>query len=175
MQSEQDLEGGLVTLHLLDSAEGHALQTWKFENAVAVKIGRSGDCDVTLADSRVSRLHAELHHRDGKWSLRSHGRNGTLVGGADVAEVQLKDGNVIQLGPNGPALKFNTVTEEDSTMATVENFELSGLDFLDIDEERKAAEVKQIVDTEAFRELQERARLLKQGRDEFVPDTKADG
>ena len=174
MQSEQDVEGGLVTLHLLDSAEGHTLQTWKFENAVAVKIGRSGDCDVTLADSRVSRLHAELHHREGKWSLRSHGRNGTLVGGADVAEVQLQDGVVFQLGPNGPSLKFNTVTDEEST-ATVENFELSGLDFLDIDEERKAAEVKQIVNTEAFRELQERARLLKEGRDDFVPDTEADG
>jgi hypothetical protein len=50
-------------------------------------------------------------------------------------------------------------------MATIDNIDPNAFDFLDIDEKQKAEEVKQIVETDAFRELQERARRLREGED----------
>ncbi|MQA83289.1 MAG: FHA domain-containing protein [Streptosporangiales bacterium] len=45
-------------------------------------IGRDPACDLTVSDSTVSRLHAELRWRDGEWVLADLGsRNGTRVNG----------------------------------------------------------------------------------------------
>lgn len=170
MQSDRDLEGGRLTLQLLDAAQGHTIQTWHFEDCQSVKIGRASDSDITLADSRVSRLHVELKFEDGKWDLHSLGRNGTSIDGEKVSESRLRDGAVFQLGPDGPTFKFTTMTNEDSSMVTIDNIDPTAFDFLTVDEQQKAAEVQQIVETDAFRELQQRARRLR-GEDPSTSDT----
>jgi hypothetical protein len=114
-----------------------------------------------------------LQYDDGKWVLHSHGRNGTTIDGASVAETRMRDGVIFQLGSGGPSFKFVTVSDEDSSMATIDNFDPSAFDFLEIDEQQKAEEVNQIVDTEAFRQLQERAKRLRADDGACLPETDA--
>ncbi len=67
-------------------------------DAVAT-IGRSPDCTVHLADSSVSRRHAELRPAGDGWALVDLGStNGTRVNGATVTERRLKDGDAISVG-----------------------------------------------------------------------------
>ena len=115
--SSQDI-GGSCTLHLLDSSQGHPIQTWRFKDCHHLSIGRADDSDISLADPQISRMHVELTFDDGKWVLQSHGRNGTQVGGEMVTEVRLTDRTVFQLGPNGPSLQFVTVNNSVSELMT---------------------------------------------------------
>jgi pSer/pThr/pTyr-binding forkhead associated (FHA) protein len=154
---------GNVALHLLDAVQGHRVQTWRFQDQSTITIGRGADNDINLADAQVSRRHVELVHRDAKWWLLSHGRNGTWMNGAMEAEACLMNGAVFQLGSNGPSFQFVTVNDSASALVTVDNLDAAALDFLAIDEQRRAEEVQQIADGEAFRELQEQARRLKSG------------
>jgi pSer/pThr/pTyr-binding forkhead associated (FHA) protein len=62
-------------------------------------IGRHRNCDVLLADAKVSAYHARVDRVGDGWSivdLRS--RNGTLVNGQRVQRVSLKDGDEISVG-----------------------------------------------------------------------------
>jgi hypothetical protein len=159
----QHEESGSFTLHLLDSAQGHPIQTWHFRDRTRVRLGRAAENDISLADTQVSRIHVELHYRDGKWVLHSLGRNGTRMDGAIVSEARLPDRAIFQLASNGPSFQFVTVNNSVSNLATIDNIDPGALDFLVIDERRKAEEVQQIADSETFRELQEQARRLRQG------------
>jgi len=156
---------GSMTLHLLDSAQGHRIQTWRFKDRSQVTIGRDDDSDIALADTQVSRRHVEIVYRDTKWMLHSHGRNGTWIGGAMVAETSLTSGAIFQLGSGGPSFQFVNVNESLAPLATIDAIAPDALDFLAIDEARKAEEVRQIADGEAFRELLDQARRLKSGND----------
>ena len=68
----------------------------------AASIGRDSANDIVLLnDSMVSRSHAELQFRDGRWLLLDLGsRNGTIVNGRRVRQHPLKDGDRIQCGEN---------------------------------------------------------------------------
>ncbi len=154
---------GSMTLHLLDSAQGHRIQSWRFQDRSQVTIGRDDDSDIALADTQVSRKHVEIVYREGKWMLHSHGRNGTWIGGAMVSEANLTSGAIFQLGSGGPSFQFVTVNDSLTPLATIDAIAPDALDFLAIDEERKAEEVRQIADGDAFRELLEQARRLKSG------------
>jgi pSer/pThr/pTyr-binding forkhead associated (FHA) protein len=62
-------------------------------------IGRSPDSTVHLADTSVSRRHAELRPAGDGWAVADIGStNGTRVNGATVTERRLKDGDVITVG-----------------------------------------------------------------------------
>ena len=62
-------------------------------------IGRSPDCTVHLADTSVSRRHAELRPAGDGWALVDAGStNGTRVNGAIITERRLKDGDAITVG-----------------------------------------------------------------------------
>ncbi|HSH22696.1 MAG TPA: DUF3662 and FHA domain-containing protein [Acidimicrobiales bacterium] len=62
-------------------------------------IGRSPDCTVHLADTSVSRRHAELRPAGDGWAVVDTGStNGTRVNGATVTERRLKDGDAITVG-----------------------------------------------------------------------------
>jgi pSer/pThr/pTyr-binding forkhead associated (FHA) protein len=65
-----------------------------------VTIGRDAVNDVVLdADPEVSRVHAELRHRDGQWLAVDLGsRNGTTVNGRPVGRHPLRDGDRLRLG-----------------------------------------------------------------------------
>ena len=62
-------------------------------------IGRSPDCGVFLDDVTVSRRHAALLQRDGRWMIEDLGSlNGTFVNRRRVDSAPLEDGDEIQIG-----------------------------------------------------------------------------
>jgi len=65
-----------------------------------VVVGRSPDCDVVLDDPRVSKRHAALRRRDGRWWIEDLGStNGTVVDGRPLhAPAALTPGGRIELG-----------------------------------------------------------------------------
>lgn len=64
-----------------------------------VTIGRHPDRQVVLLDRRASRLHAEVRLVDGRHLLRDlDSANGTLVNGESVHEIELSDGDALEIG-----------------------------------------------------------------------------
>ncbi len=65
----------------------------------SVRFGRAEDNDVVLADDlKVSRRHTEILCRQGTWWARDCGsRNGTLVNGSKIADVELVDGDRVRI------------------------------------------------------------------------------
>jgi hypothetical protein len=62
-------------------------------------VGRHHSCDVVLDDPTVSRLHARLAFRDGKWVLHDlASTNGTLINGARLDWCTLQPGDHLVLG-----------------------------------------------------------------------------
>ena len=64
-------------------------------------LGKQPDCQVVLADSKVSRRHARLFERDGRVFVEDLGStNGTLVAGRAIeGEMPLADGAAFENGP----------------------------------------------------------------------------
>lgn len=64
-----------------------------------ITIGRDPDNDLVLDDRRVSRRHAEIRLRLGRYTLYDlQSTNGTFVNGRRVAEIALSDGDRIAIG-----------------------------------------------------------------------------
>lgn len=62
-------------------------------------IGRHHGCDVLLGDLSVSRRHARLFFRDGRWIVQDlDSTNGTSVNGSRVGRCELRPGDDISLG-----------------------------------------------------------------------------
>jgi hypothetical protein len=62
-------------------------------------IGRSRSCDIVLEDPNVSRRHARLIHRDGRWVLQDlASTNGTHLNGRRVGRCELRVGDLLLLG-----------------------------------------------------------------------------
>jgi hypothetical protein len=62
-------------------------------------VGRSRASDVVLSDPEVSRRHAQLRFRDGKWILEDlQSRNGTTVNGVRVGRCELRPGDRLVIG-----------------------------------------------------------------------------
>ena len=62
-------------------------------------LGRSRDCDVTLADPNVSRRHAEIRAENGSyWVVDLNSTNGVEVNGKRVQRARLEQGDRILLG-----------------------------------------------------------------------------
>jgi hypothetical protein len=62
-------------------------------------LGRSRSCDVVLSELSVSRRHARLIFRDGKWVLQDlASTNGTLVNGRRVGRCELRPGDRVFIG-----------------------------------------------------------------------------
>jgi hypothetical protein len=69
-------------------------------------IGRDPENDIVLDDRRVSRRHAEVRLRLGRYTLYDlQSTNGTFVNGRRIAEVVLSDGDQIQIGGTDLALR----------------------------------------------------------------------
>jgi pSer/pThr/pTyr-binding forkhead associated (FHA) protein len=64
-----------------------------------MNIGRRLDNQLVLEDNRVSRLHAQIRRRSGRYMLYDLGsRGGTCVNGRRIVECVLEPGDVIALG-----------------------------------------------------------------------------
>jgi hypothetical protein len=64
-----------------------------------VVIGRSRDCDIQLADTNVSRRHAELRQEGASyWIVDLGSTNGVEVNGKRVKRAKLSDGDTITVG-----------------------------------------------------------------------------
>jgi hypothetical protein len=62
-------------------------------------IGRHHACDIVISDLTVSRRHARLAFRDGRWILRDlNSKNGTTVNGLRVGRCELRPGDRLALG-----------------------------------------------------------------------------
>jgi len=65
-------------------------------------IGRAEDCDATISDFRVSRLHARLEEAAGEYFIVDTGsRHGTFLNGARVERAKVKNHDEITLGVAG--------------------------------------------------------------------------
>jgi FHA domain-containing protein/zinc ribbon protein len=62
-------------------------------------IGRSPDCGIFLDDVTVSRRHAVLVERDGRYVIEDQGSlNGTFVNRRRIESAELADGDEVQIG-----------------------------------------------------------------------------
>ena len=77
-------------------ADGYRIPITHWENV----IGRSKNCDVSIALSTVSRNHAVLtRYDDGSWTITDTGsKDGTYVNGERVNICALQDGDTISVG-----------------------------------------------------------------------------
>ncbi len=87
----------------------------------STRMGREPGLDVVIASTaaNVSRRHAEIRRQDAAYLLVDLGSfNGTFINGRRIANGEvLRDGDVIQLGPGGPSLRFRAPTSADSQRA----------------------------------------------------------
>jgi len=96
----------VITLNLLHPIESTPIQTWKFESESVIRIGRSGDNDVILYSSVVSRYHVELRRHALHWEIVNIGANGIFVNDQQIEKERVKDGLTIRLATTGPKLQI---------------------------------------------------------------------
>ena len=89
-----------------------------------VRIGRSNDNDLILADNTVSRYHTEIQKRKNDYILADLGSyNGTKLNGKSIQKVLLEHGDKIQIGSSKLTFLINGNSldqAEDSVVLTVE-------------------------------------------------------
>jgi hypothetical protein len=87
------LEAGPITPNLVLDGQPYAILS------SPTRVGRQADNDIVLDDRRVSRHHAEMIERGGRWVVRDRdSTNGTSVNGKVVKEAVLKPGDRISFG-----------------------------------------------------------------------------
>jgi two-component system cell cycle response regulator len=86
--------------HLLIRARGAQLGQVLKLGTQPHRVGRANECEVWLSDDGVSRKHASILYEDGAYVIEDSGSaNGTFVGGQKVERAILRDGDLIQFGP----------------------------------------------------------------------------
>jgi len=86
--------------HLLIRARGAQLGQVLKLGQQSHRIGRANDCEIWLSDDGVSRRHANILFESGVYTIEDTGSaNGTFVGGQKVERATLRDGDLIQFGP----------------------------------------------------------------------------
>jgi pSer/pThr/pTyr-binding forkhead associated (FHA) protein len=65
----------------------------------SITIGRSGENDITLVDSDVSRSHARISFQTDSWTIEDLGSStGIILGGKRIDKRELKSGDAFQIG-----------------------------------------------------------------------------
>jgi pSer/pThr/pTyr-binding forkhead associated (FHA) protein len=78
-----------------------------------VKIGRHSSCQVRFDKdlTTISRRHARIERHGNRFRIIDASTNGTYVNGKRIADVYLRDGDVITFSDNGPKASFLTKIE----------------------------------------------------------------
>lgn len=152
-----------IAVQLLDAAQGHPVQTWRFADPKLISIGRDANNDIVISDPLVSRIHVRLVRADDAWTLHSLGRHGTLVSDRLIAEASLASGATFRLGPQGPMLRFVEAAVAERPSETIDSIQPDLLELLRIDEERAAAEVAQVASGDLFKQLLEQSSQRRHG------------
>lgn len=80
---------------------GTALPVFTLDAGQPIVVGRSDECQITVADSGLSRRHSTIWYQDGQWWIRDEeSLNGTFINGEKITGSQLLDGDVIDFGGN---------------------------------------------------------------------------
>jgi two-component system, cell cycle response regulator len=97
--------------HLLVRVRGAELGRVTSLPAERMRVGRSQDSELWLADDGVSRRHATLLREGAGYVVQDEGSaNGTFVAGVKIDRHELRDGDTIQFGPT--ALFRYTLSDE---------------------------------------------------------------
>jgi hypothetical protein len=152
-----------ITLQLLDSAQGHPLQTWTFEDKDEITLGRSGENDIVLADPYVSRAHAFLKYEESGWRLTSISSRLIVLEGQAWRDVPLVAGAVFRLGPNGCFLRF-VLPQDQATNSATMSYDPTLMPIFKLDADTMQREVSQIADGQYFQQLKSATRHLRQRR-----------
>src|SRR5882757_8893298 len=87
---------GLVLLYAPGFAQ---LRPAYLLTAAEVVIGRDASAPISVPEQAVSRQHARIAYADGRWSIADLGsRNGTLVDGRFIREVELEHLHEVRIG-----------------------------------------------------------------------------
>src|SRR5215469_702039 len=82
-------------------------QVFTFAPGSTVRIGRSSDNDIVIADPTVSRKHAQLSWGASGWVWQNAGQAPTFLAGQPVAQFDVGQGTDVTLAsPNGPVLRL---------------------------------------------------------------------
>lgn len=70
------------------------------DDEAAFFVGRSQDCQIVLDDMQVSREHAQIIHKKGKWKIKRLSPVSELfLNGQQVSEEEIKNNDLISIGP----------------------------------------------------------------------------
>jgi hypothetical protein len=156
--------GGKVSIELMDPAKDRPIKVWRFRDQSVISIGRSPDCNVEISDLYVSRLHAEIHSLCGRWMLRSLGRNGVLVHGHPIKEMEFDENLTFRLGGSGPTLRFRGDGEANDFGATI-GYDAVQAEMFRLDVGELVRQVQEVSAAPYFDRLQEAAKRIKQRRE----------
>ncbi len=85
---------------------GNREGTYTFEKEKVI-LGRQTECDVILADARVSRKHAAVERKKGTYTIADLlSANGTVVDNKVISACPLRDGAEIVIDPFVIAVKI---------------------------------------------------------------------
>jgi len=97
---------------LILSYNNEELHTYQIEEDRLLKIGRSDQNDITIDETAVSNLHAEIEYETGAYYITDiQSKNGTFVDGELVISRKLKNGNIISIG--NYSLQFQNENNEE--------------------------------------------------------------
>ncbi len=79
-----------------------------------IEIGRHSSCHVRFDKdlTTISRRHARIERQGNRFRIIDASTNGTYVNGKRIADVYLRDGDVITFAENGPKASFLTKIED---------------------------------------------------------------
>jgi len=132
--SLNDLRAGgrrieLKDRHLLVRVRGAQLGRVTRLPVTPMRIGRAQDCELWLADDGVSRRHARIFAEDMHYVIEdTQSANGTFIGGQRVERQILRDGDMVQFGPQ--AVFRYSITDESQEGLLRQLYEASVTDAL---------------------------------------------
>jgi len=101
----------IVASELRVSLSASGQRSWHFTRAF--RIGRTEDCDISIKDDYVSRVHAEGVFEDGTWIIRDlNSSNGIYVEGQRVRQIAITKPLAIRLGVKGPEVSLEPQPQE---------------------------------------------------------------